>query len=78
MAREYRSIATLEPTSPLWGGRPSERERAKKAGWGERSGRDFISSEFRAMFGPLPPPGSPLRYCARGSPTLYLESGLRG
>src|SRR5258706_12558505 len=37
-------------------GRPSERVRAKKAGWGERSGYDFISSEFCAMLGPLPPP----------------------
>src|SRR5882672_11459160 len=42
-------------TSPSWG-RPSERVRAKKAGWGERSGYDFISSEFCAMLGPLPPP----------------------
>ncbi len=31
--------ASLELTSPLWGGRPSERARAKKAGWGERSKR---------------------------------------
>ena len=29
--------STLNPTSPLWGGRTFERVRAKKSGWGERS-----------------------------------------
>src|SRR5262249_11391909 len=51
-----RLTTTLRPTSPLWGGRPSERARAKKVGWGVRSlhakiDRRLDRSPHRARFG---------------------------
>src|SRR6267154_6013454 len=77
IAYEMNDVHAPNLTSPLWGGRPSERVRAKKAGWGAKC-MSAPPACVLAGSRTLPPPGSPLRWRASGSPTLYLESGLRG